>query len=67
MANQVEEDLMLFTADGNARNYRNYVFTKNHYMDEDIDRLDAAEVKHMIYGKEIAPTTGTPHLQGLNS
>jgi len=44
--------------------YRSYVFTVQNYTDEDILRLDSLDVKYLIYGKEIAPTTGTPHLQG---
>lgn len=47
---------------------RAWVFTINNYTD--IDELHLSEatlssaVKYILYGKETAPTTGTPHLQG---
>lgn len=44
-----------------------YCFTFNNYTDEDIQSLDTlypGYVVYMVYGKEVAPTTGTPHLQG---
>jgi len=46
--------------------FRNWVFTLNNYTDDDIDRLanPYEQVKYIAYGKEIAPTTETPHLQG---
>jgi len=45
---------------------RNWVFTLNNYTDEDIKRLanPYEQVKYIAYGKEIAPTTNTPHLKG---
>lgn len=43
---------------------RAYCFTVNNYTDEDEVQLDSLECKYMIYGHEICPTTGTPHLQG---
>ncbi|UPW41363.1 replication associated protein [Dipodfec virus UA06Rod_92] len=43
---------------------RAYCFTINNYNDEDIRRLDALECQYIIYGKEVAPTTRTEHLQG---
>ncbi|AGA18286.1 hypothetical protein [uncultured marine virus] len=45
-----------------AKKFRNYVFTRNNY--EDTTFEDTLECKYIVYGKEIAPTTGTPHLQG---
>ena len=41
----------------------------NNYTDEDVARLttrfaDTARVKYAVYGFEVAPTTGTRHLQG---
>ena len=41
-------------------------FTLNNYTDDDIERLanPYEQVKFIAYGKEIAPTTETPHLQG---
>jgi len=46
--------------------FRNWVFTLNNYKDEDVQRLvnPYEQVKYIAYGKEIAPNTGTPHLQG---
>lgn len=46
---------------------RNFVFTWNNYTDENISTLAALEYKYIYYGKEVAPTTGTPHLQGYMS
>lgn len=51
-----------------AKQARNYCFTWNNYTDEDIKRIeDSAKCtwfQYCIYGKEICPSTGTPHLQG---
>ena len=44
--------------------YLNFVFTWNNYTDENISTLASLKYKYIYYGKEIAPTTGTPHLQG---
>lgn len=38
-------------------------FTHNNYAGTELE--DLLECKYIIYGKEIAPTTGTPHLQGF--
>lgn len=46
-----------------ARN-RNFCFTLNNYTEVDIDNLKKLDAKYIIFGKEIAPTTKTPHLQG---
>ena len=44
---------------------RNICFTLNNYDEKDIQGLKQLEdVQYIIFGKEIAPTTGTPHLQG---
>lgn len=42
---------------------RNWNGTINNYTEEDITSLRDANAKYVIFGKEIAPTTGTPHLQ----
>lgn len=40
-------------------------FTINNWTQEDIDTLKGSEyLRYYVYGEEIAPTTGTPHLQG---
>lgn len=50
---------------------RNACFTVNNYSDADIELLRAlskdARVKYLVFGKEVAPSTGTPHLQGYVS
>lgn len=44
-----------------ARN-RNFCFTLNNYADTVL--VDTINCKYIAYSKELAPTTGTPHLQG---
>lgn len=49
--------------------FRKWVFTLNNYTEDEvlfISQIDTqtSEFKYIFYGKEIAPTTGTPHLQG---
>lgn len=43
---------------------RRWVFTLNNYTEDDCTRLLALDAPRLIIGKEVAPTTGTPHLQG---
>lgn len=43
---------------------RGWCFTLNNYTQEDIEHLKSIPVEYIIFGKEKAPTTGTPHLQG---
>nr|WAE43273.1 MAG: replication associated protein [Cressdnaviricota sp.] len=45
-----------------SRNY-NYVVTYNNYPNTDL--FDSIECGYIAYGHEVAPTTGTPHLQGF--
>lgn len=48
----------------------NYIFTYNNYTEEGENNLKewlSENCKYAIYGHEIAPTTGTPHLQGYFS
>ena len=47
-----------------ASRSRDYYITYNNYDQDQIDKLAALECVYIVYGKEIAPTTGTPHLQG---
>lgn len=45
----------------------NYCFTWNNYAKEDEEKLAVfakAHCRGLIYGREVAPKTGTPHLQG---
>lgn len=46
---------------------RNWAFTLNNYTPADLARLaDIPDwVSYVIFGKEVSPTTGTPHLQGF--
>lgn len=48
---------------------RRWTWTLNNYTDAQLDTLnqvvtEVESVKYLCYGIEIAPTTGTPHLQG---
>jgi len=45
--------------------HRRWIFTCNNYTEADLDYFATIHVRFIIYGKEIAPTTGTPHLQGF--
>ncbi len=48
--------------------YRNFCFTINNYTNEELNELrkkELKEIKYIIVGEEIAPTTGTHHLQGF--
>jgi len=42
--------------------HRNFVFTYNNYPDTKL--VDELNCKYIAYSEEVAPTTGTPHLQG---
>lgn len=47
--------------------YRRFLFTLNNYTEDDCQRLLGRVpllAKYIVFGKEIAPTTETPHLQG---
>lgn len=51
---------------------RRYCFTLNNYTCTQVEALnsaldDDAQVRYALYGKEVAPETGTPHLQGYIS
>jgi len=45
---------------------RNWCFTLNNYTDEEVEsvREKAGGAKYLVFGYEVAPETGTPHLQG---
>jgi len=52
-----------------SQKVRNICFTLNNYTDEELTSIEAAlsdetEVAYAVYGRETAPETGTPHLQG---
>jgi len=45
-----------------------YQFTWNNYTEADQEKVRefaANECKYLVFGRELAPTTGTPHLQGF--
>eukprot|EP01047_Picozoa_sp_COSAG01_P073326 COSAG01_NODE_11924_length_1834_cov_656.183862_3_plen_264_part_01 len=44
--------------------FRPYAFTWNNYTQENEAFLAELKCQYLVYGHEIAPTTGTPHLQG---
>jgi len=44
--------------------FRNFVFTINNYTDVDIQHLLSYDCRYMLFAREVAPTTGTLHLQG---
>lgn len=46
-----------------ARN-RGFTFTVNNYSDRDIESIKALDCKYAVVGYEVAPSTGTKHLQG---
>lgn len=43
---------------------KSFVFTVNNYTNDDIERIKTIPYKYLVFGKELAPSTGTPHLQG---
>lgn len=43
---------------------RSWVFTLNNYTEGDVNFLKGLQCNYIVFGKEVAPTTGTPHLQG---
>lgn len=49
--------------------HRGYCFTLNNYTDADVDRISAwntdPDILDATVGRETAPSTGTPHLQGF--
>lgn len=47
-----------------ADRYRGFCWTLNNYTPEEVDFLEKLECQYMAFGREICPTTGTPHLQG---
>lgn len=47
-----------------ASRSRGFCFTKNNYANSPYPTLLGLGAKYLVYGREVAPTTGTPHLQG---
>lgn len=46
---------------------RAWVFTLNNYTDEQQSLVQSIDCRYLVYGREVAPTTGTQHLQGFIS
>lgn len=44
--------------------HRGFSFTLNNYTEDEIVQIKAIDARYLCYGKELAPETGTPHLQG---
>lgn len=44
--------------------HRGFTFTINNWTEDDINNVNTLDCKYIVYGREICPTTGTPHLQG---
>lgn len=44
---------------------RSFRFTLNNYTEEDEKYLQELDCQYIVYGHEVAPTTGTKHLQGF--
>lgn len=47
-----------------SKRVRRFCFTINNYTDDTTPVFDDKKIAYLIFGKEVAPTTGTPHLQG---
>lgn len=43
---------------------RAWVFTLHDYTEEEFEKVKALECRYLSVGKEVAPSTGRPHLQG---
>jgi hypothetical protein len=43
---------------------RNWCFTLNNYSEEELNNVEHVECRYAVVGQEIAPDTGTHHLQG---
>jgi len=46
------------------KEWKRFIFTINNYTDKDLEAVKNLKVNYITVGKEICPTTGTPHLQG---
>ncbi len=58
------------SADPNAGSHKSWAFTCNNYTENDLmalDNLPESIIKYVIFGEEVGPKTGTPHLQGYIS
>jgi len=46
--------------------HRSWCFTLNNWTNADCLSLNTLACSYLIYGKEVSPTTATPHLQGMS-
>lgn len=66
-------DLAVFPLSAVAEPYQmdRVIFTHNNYIEADMEKLrklaqeEDSPLSYLIYGEEVAPETGTPHLQGF--
>lgn len=42
-----------------------WCFTLNNYTNEEVDKLKQVDCQYLVFGYEVAPETGTQHLQGF--
>lgn len=49
---------------GHGVRAHSWCFTINNYTQEEETALASLQCTYLVYGREVAPTTGTPHLQG---
>lgn len=47
-----------------SEEHRAYCFTINNYTLKCIEAVENVKCKYIVYGYEVCPTTGTPHIQG---
>lgn len=47
-----------------ATRKRDWAWTLNNYDDDDVEMIRQWNVVYTVFGREVAPETGTPHLQG---
>lgn len=44
--------------------FREWVFTLNNYTPEEEEKVKLLKCRYLVYGREVGPECGTPHLQG---
>lgn len=50
-----------------SKGHRHWCFTLNNYTEDELSRLSTLNCRFITYGREVAPDTQTPHLQGFVS
>lgn len=60
-----ESPIDAFGAVGNSSlKGTSWMYTMNNYTDADLQRMKKFDCQYHVIGREVAPSTGTPHLQG---